>query len=193
MASNKRKYSSRRRCLVCPARSRWEARYRTNGEAERVPRGGTAGFSPAALRNALDRHALTIEDFADEIGISRQAVSSWLAGVTTPSPGSLVRAARTLELTPADLTPGISANLYIADLRVRTGMTQTATAEQLGISQSALSEIERGRRQPDPNLVASMVSLYSVDEEFIVEAWERTVADRERQRVARLSARRARS
>ncbi len=158
-----------------------------------MPRGGTAGFSPAALRNALDRHALTIEDFADEIGISRQAVSSWLAGVTTPSPGSLVRAARTLELTPADLTPGISANLYIADLRVRTGMTQTATAEQLGISQSALSEIERGRRQPDPNLVASMVSLYSVDEEFIVEAWERTVADRERQRVARLSARRARS
>lgn len=158
-----------------------------------MPRGGTAGFSPAALRNALDRHNLTIEDFADEIGISRQAVSSWLAGVTTPSPTSLVRAARSLELTPADLTPGISANLYVGDLRVRTGLTQTATAEQLGISQSALSEIERGRRQPDPNVVASMARLYSVDEESIVEAWERTVADRERQRVARRSARRASS
>lgn len=167
-----------------------EVRHRNIGEAERVPRGGTAGFSPAALRNALDRHSLTIEDFADEIGISRQAVSSWLAGVTTPSPSSLTKAARTLELTPADLTPGVSANLYIGDLRVRAGLSQTAMAKQLGIAQSALSEIERGRRQPDPNVVASMVSLYSVDEGFIVEAWERTLADRERQRAARRSARR---
>ena len=164
-----------------------------SGEAGRVPRGGTAGFSPAALRKALDRHDLTIEDFADDLGISRQAVSSWLAGTTTPSPTSLVRAARALEMTPADLTPGIEANLYVADLRVRTGLTQTAAARQLGISQSALSAIERGRKPPDLDIVTKMVAAFSVDEEFVVEAWERTVADRQRLRDARRSARRSSS
>lgn len=161
------------------------------GEAvRRVPRGGTAGFSPAALRRALERHDLAIEDLADEIGVSRQAVSSWLGGVTTPSPASLVSAAKAVGLTPADLTPGVSDHPYLADLRGRAGLTQTEVAKSLGMAKSVLSDIERGRRAPDPSLLALMAPLYAVSEKTLRAAWDRGVEDRAHVRDARSRARR---
>lgn len=93
-------------------------------------RSGSVGFSPVALRRYLQRAGYTVEEVADQIGLSRQAVSAWLGGRTTPSPQSLSRVAQLLEVTAADLTPGISfASMTLRDLRTRAGAwAATATS-----------------------------------------------------------------
>lgn len=159
-------------------------------EVERVPRGGTPGFSSAALRAALDRHNITAEDLADEVGVSHQAVSSWLSGLTTPAPGSLVRIADALSLSPADLTPGTAGRAYIGDLRARAGLTQGQAAQQVGIAASGLSAIERGRRRVDEDIATRLAVILKVSEQDVLTAWENGLADRDRLRADRFAARR---
>ena len=151
------------------------------------------GFSAAALRNALARESLTAEDLADSIGVSRQAVSSWLTGKTTPSPTSLVRAAEILNLSPADLTPHVAAaNIHLADLRVRAGLTQAQFAAKLGMPASTLSDIERGRSRYDDLIASRMAAILELSEGEVASAWEQAVADRTRSREQADAARRRR-
>lgn len=156
-------------------------------EVERVASSGTPGFSSAALRVALDKQGVSIEDLADEVGVSHQAVSSWLSGMTTPSPASLLKVARALSLSPADLTPGAMLRPYVGDLRVRSGLTQGAAARALGISTTNMGEIERGRRPVDEGLVPPMTELFAASEQDVINAWENTVADRDRMRADRFA------
>lgn len=44
-------------------------------------------------------------------------------------------------------------------LRLRAGLKQYELAARLGIPASALSEIENGRRQPSPELLARMLEI----------------------------------
>ena len=159
-------------------------------EVVRVSRGGSPGFSPAALRRVLTREGMSIEDLADEIGVSRQAVSAWLQGVTTPAPRSLVLAAKTLGVSPGDLTPNASARVYVADLRVRAGYTQTELAAQLSVTASKLSDIERGRLPIDEALAARIADILSVGESEVVQAWDHGLNDRQTLRRERAAARR---
>lgn len=149
-------------------------------EVGRVARSGSPGFSAAALRGALDRASLSIEEFADSIGVTRQAVSAWLAGTATPAPASLVRAADVLNIAPADLTPHTAASAHVGDLRVQAGFTQAALSKRLGIAASAMSDIERGRRPVDDHLVRELGRVLGVADVEIRQAWERGVQARER-------------
>lgn len=155
-----------------------------------VPRGGSPGFSPEALRRILTRDGVTIEDLADEIGVSRQAVSAWLKGVTRPSPRSLVRAAEVLGVSAGDLTPHSSSRIHLADLRSRSGFNQAELAGRLGIAPSKLSDIERGRQRTDEDLAARIASVLEVEEADVVAAWDNGYEDRDRARRARGMARR---
>ncbi len=151
-----------------------------------MPRGGSVGFSPASLRRHLQRTGYTVEDVADQIGLSRQAVSAWLTGRTTPSPQSLAKVAHLLDVTPADLTPGVSLDAAtLQDIRTRAGFSQVAVAQKLGVLQSLLSEIERGRRDLNMDLVASMADLYDVAPDDVADAWEQAVTRRKDQLAAR--------
>lgn len=156
-----------------------------------MPRGGSMGFSPVALRRNMQRTGYTAEEVADEIGLSRQSVSAWLVGRTTPSPKSLSRLAQLLGVTPADLTPGIppdSASLQ--DMRTRAGLSQSAVAQKLGLLQSLLSDIERGRREFDADTAGKLAALYELPEDEIADAWEVGVARRHDQLAARRRSRR---
>lgn len=151
-----------------------------------MARGGSVGFSPVALRRHLQRTGYTVEEVADQIGLSRQAVSAWLAGRTTPSPQSLSRVAKLLEVTSADLTPGISLeSMTLQDLRTRAGLSQSAVARELGLRQSLLSDIERGRRDVNTDIVTALAQLYSVPADDVADAWEQTAALRRDQLAAR--------
>ncbi|TSD93469.1 helix-turn-helix transcriptional regulator [Gordonia rubripertincta] len=151
-----------------------------------MPRGGSAGFSPAILRRHLQRTGYTLEEVADQIGLSRQAVSAWLAGRASPSPQSLAKVALLLDVTPADLTPGVRADaLGLRDLRTRAGLSQSEVAHALELRQSLLSDIERGRRDVDAGIATDLAKQYGATIEDVVEAWEQTVAQRKNLLAAR--------
>lgn len=143
-----------------------------------MPRGGSVGFSPAALRRSMERARFTAEELADQLGLSRQSVSAWLTGRTTPSPPSLIRAAELLNVTPADLTPGVSRGLTLPDMRVRAGLTQSAAAERIAVAQTVLSQIERGRREVHPDTADKLARLYGLSAGEVIEAWEQGVVRR---------------
>lgn len=156
------------------------------GQEKRVARGGSVGFSPVSLRRHLQRTGYTIEDVADQIGLSRQAVSAWLTGRTTPSPQSLARVAQVLDVTPADLTPGVPLDsMTLQDMRTRAGLSQSAVARKLGILQSLLSEIERGRRDLSMDVAAKLADVYGVAADDAADAWEQAIARRKDQLAAR--------
>mgnify|MGYP001120322968 CR=1 FL=1 len=162
------------------------------GDAEdRVPRGGSDVFSPSVFKRHLERHGLSLEDIAAEIGVSRQAVSQWLAGATTPSPKSLIKAAEALSLSPADLTPNTDSYQHLADLRVRVGLTQAQAAGQASIPPSSLSALERGLGRPDPQLLVRLAELYRVDLNEVEDAWGRTASAKDRARKSRMPTRRS--
>lgn len=158
-------------------------------QESQVPRGGSGGstgFSPAALRRHMQRTGYTVEEVADQIGLTRQAVSAWLTGRTTPSPRSLTQVAEVLEVTPADLTPGIGAQaVTLQDMRTRAGLSQSAVARQLGLLQSLLSDIERGRRDLNDDIVQRLADLYGLPHDEIVDAWESAIEHRRKQLSAR--------
>lgn len=150
-----------------------------------MPRGGSVGFSPAILRRLMQRSGLTTEDLADQLGLSRQSVSAWLTGRTTPSPPSLVRIAEVLNATPADLTPGVARGLTLADMRVRAGLTQSAAAAEVGLAQTVLSQIERGRREVQPETADELARLYQLPVEDVIDAWDHSVSRRRDDLTAR--------
>lgn len=149
-------------------------------------RGNGRGFSPVALRQQLKRAGYSAEEVADQVGVSRQAVSAWLTGRRAPSPGSLARLAELLHVTTADLTPGVpDSAVSIQDVRVRAGMSQIAAASALRVGQSSLSDIERGRKPLDADLASRMADLYKTAEAEVVDAWEIAVSQRREYLAAR--------
>ncbi len=158
-------------------------------QEERVPRGGSggsAGFSPAALRRQMQRSGFTVEDVADQIGLTRQAVSAWLTGRTTPSPRSLARVAALLDVTTADLTPGVGPeSSTLQDMRIRAGFSQSVVAQELGLLQSMLSDIERGRRDLHMGTAQRLSGLYGLSVDEVADAWEIARAGRREHLAAR--------
>jgi transcriptional regulator with XRE-family HTH domain len=173
---------------------------RDNGHADtgsaeegHMPRGGVAGFSPDALRRAIQRAGLTADELGDVIGVSRQAVEAWLRGETVPSPQSLHKAAAALHADSSSLTLSKARDVHLADLRIRAGLSQAAAARQVGISATTLRLAERGQRKAlDPDLAHAIARVYGVSVEEVVAAWEVSNKNRADWLQGRAAARRTR-
>lgn len=139
-----------------------------------MPRSGVRGFSPSALSAAMRRRGAGVEDLADAIGIARQTVSRWLDGAAVPTAPLLHRAAAWLNTAVSDLAPMPEDRILMADLRVRTGLTQRSAAGQLGVEHAVIGEIERGRRTVSQSWVERLAELYELPTQTIVATWERT-------------------
>ncbi len=145
---------------------------------ERMPRSGVRGFSPAALRRLRASARLSLDELGDLAGVSPQAVSTWETGRIKPSPVALAAVARVLRVSVADLAPVPESELRLSDLRFQAGLTQADVAATLGIGQTRVSDIDRGRRPADQQLVTSLAALYGVDPELLSIVWQRTIKAR---------------
>lgn len=174
-------------------RDNWPEVVESTAKRGRMPRGGVVGFSPDALRRAMDRADMTADELAGHVGVSRQAVDAWLRGRAVPSPKSLHKVADFLELEPGSLTPGRTRKPQLVDLRTRAGLTQAAAAEALGISATTLRGAEQGlRKNSDSDLVDALAQIYRTTPDEVLEAWQLAVAKRAEWLVARNAARRLR-
>lgn len=57
------------------------------------------------LREVIEDRDMTQQQLADEVGVSHQAVSLWLAGVSRPGYDTLVRLVKVLGELPPELKP----------------------------------------------------------------------------------------
>jgi transcriptional regulator with XRE-family HTH domain len=103
----------------------------------RAPR---SGFG-ARLELALWQRRWTQAQLAAEIGCTRAAISQWITGVTAPTAGHLVAAARVLSLSANWLTDGTrdsgeaTAELLVAIWRRLSLEDRAAAIAQIGVSE----------------------------------------------------------
>lgn len=140
---------------------------------DEVPRSGVRGFRADRLRELRVKAGLTPDDLSVRIGSSRQSVSHWETGRSTPAPPVLKQIADELDVSISVLVPIPDNRLRMGDLRVRAGLTQIQAAEQLGISPTSLGEIEKGMKPVNEDRVQAIVDLYGADKSLVLEAWER--------------------
>lgn len=139
-----------------------------------MPRSGVRGFRADRLRDLRVRAGLSADDLAAKVGSSRQAVSTWEVGRSTPPPAMLGRLANVLDTSVAAMVPIPESQLRLADLRVLAAQSQNEAAQLIGISPTLLGEIERGRKQPSDERVLSLASAYGVTAQTVQDAWRRT-------------------
>lgn len=139
-----------------------------------MPRSGVRGFRADRLRDLRVRAGLSADDLAAKVGSSRQAVSTWEVGRSTPPPAMLGRLAAALETSVAALVPLPASQVRLADLRVLAALSQNEAAKLIAISPTLLGEIERGQKPPTEERIQAMAQAYGVTDRSIEEAWERT-------------------
>lgn len=144
-----------------------------------MPRSGVRGFSPATLRRLRTTSGFSQDELADLAGVSAQTLSTWETGKTAPSARVLAAVADALRITVADLAPLRDSELVLRDLRSQAGLTQAAVATALGIGPTRSSDLERGRRPVDDDVVHQLAALYGVTDDLVRQAWARTYEQRQ--------------
>lgn len=144
-------------------------------------------ISPTALRSAMSRRGVSVDDLAVHLETSPSTVHGWLSSRRVPEPPVLLALSRALRLRPADLTLIGEDRERLADLRIHAGLLQAAAAEAAGLRQSQLSKMERGVSVPRVELCGPLAKTYSVGEERVLVAWNRTRQDRRRHAAAKMS------
>ncbi len=139
-----------------------------------MSRSGVRGFSAAALRRARADAELRVDELARLIGVSRQTVTAWENGTSRPSPAVLRTLAGVLRMTTADLVPIREVDLRISDLRALAGLTQEQVAEHLGVSTTAVGDLERGFRAVDDAHTELLAELYQVPVARVRAIWQQT-------------------
>ena len=143
-------------------------------EVGTVPRSGVRGFRADRLRELRVRAGLSADDLAAKVGATRQAVSTWETGRSTPPPATLGRIAKALRTSVAALVPIPEAQLKLSDLRVHAALSQGDAAQQIGVSTTVLADIERGRKPETEERVELLARAYGVTTQTVVAAWRRT-------------------
>lgn len=144
-------------------------------------------ISPTALRAAMSRRGVTVDDLAVHLGTSTSTVHGWLSARRVPEPPVLVSLARALGLRPEDLTLVDEASERLHDLRIHAGLLQAEAAHLAGLRQPQLSKMERGVSVPRKEACEALARAYAVPSERVMAAWERAREDRRRHAGAKLS------
>lgn len=144
-----------------------------------MPRSGVRGFRADKLRELRLKAGLSPDDLAARIGITRQSVSTWETGRSTPPPPTLGALAEALETSIAVLVPIPANKMRLGDLRVRAALTQVQVARRLGMSPTAYVEIEKGARMVREDRVDALAGVYGVDRAVVLDAWERSIVQRQ--------------
>lgn len=157
----------------------------TSAGVDEMARSGVRGFRADRLRELRIRAGLSTDDLAARLGVSRQAVSTWETGRSTPPANKLRHIAEELDVSISALMPIPESQLRLADLRALSSLTQVEAAGLLDISPTVLSDIERGAKKLSTNEARAelMSGVYEMDLQVVRDAWTRT--ERNRLRRAR--------
>ena len=131
-------------------------------------------FDPAALVRLRRARGLTQDALGELVGLSRPALIAYEKGQRTPGPTILHRLAAALDVDVLKLTSATLRSATMTDLRARAGLTKTTLAEALGVRRHTYDRIERGVRQPEPELLPQLASILGVSERIVVGALRRS-------------------
>ena len=133
-------------------------------------------FDPAALVRVRRARGLTQDALGALVALSRPALIAYEKGQRTPGPTILHRLATALDVDVLRLTSATLRTATMTDLRARAGLSKTALAAILGLPRHTYNRIERGLRQPEPELVPQLATALGVSERTVTGALRRSPA-----------------
>ncbi|WP_185981915.1 helix-turn-helix domain-containing protein [Skermania sp. ID1734] len=134
----------------------------------------TRGFRVDRLVAARKDKGFTQAELARLAGLTTGAVKSWESGRTTPEVANLARILDALGLHIADVIDIPVGDRHLGDLRVLALLPQTELARRIGISTTALGELERGEANLSDTVAARLADALGVAESEVREAFVRT-------------------
>jgi DNA-binding transcriptional regulator YiaG len=131
--------------------------------------------TPVAIKRLRTNMKLTQAEFAKRLGVSTNTASQWETGRRKPGPkpaqklqGLAAHPAPVTAAAPITAPQGVPAvagaqfkatPAAIKRMRARLGLSQAKFAKRLGISHSAVYQLEAGRMKPGPKTTASIAAL----------------------------------
>jgi transcriptional regulator with XRE-family HTH domain len=131
-------------------------------------------FDPAALVRLRRARRLTQDALGELVGLSRPALIAYEKGSRTPGPTILYRLAEALGVDVLKLTSATLRTATLTDLRARAGFTKTELAAELGLRRHTYDRIERGVREPEPELVPRLAAALGVSGRTLAGALRRS-------------------
>jgi transcriptional regulator with XRE-family HTH domain len=132
-------------------------------------------FDPAALVRARDAAGLTQRQLAAAIGSYDSHISALESGKRRPSALTLKSLASALGLDPLQLTTAQSLRrATLADLRRRSGHSQTSFSELIGIPRTTWGKVERGQQPLTEETAVRIARLLDLAVETVQRAGDRT-------------------
>lgn len=127
-----------------------------------MPQSAIRSFNGNKLREIRKARGLSLAELGRQARIHANLISNWERGVHHPSDQGLID---TLAVLQADLfsvldTPRNRANL--TELRVDNRFTRDDLAEELGVSRTAWTNIERGMNAPSADKMERLVEIFQL-------------------------------
>lgn len=138
---------------------------------------GRTSIDPSVLRGARLRAGLTQHELAHLIGVAGgERVSRWELGTSTPRPNMMIRLAKTLNVTPAQLLGADADSADLQDLRLMAGLSARTLAASANVSTASYVRWEagRGKRLPSEATLNALASSLNVSAEELHAAFART-------------------
>lgn len=155
-------------------RQSWCESYRSGPETEvRVPRRALYGFDPTRLTEVRRERGLSRSDLGRLSSVTYNTVRNWETGESAPSPSTLERVAEVLGVTVHELAVVPEQAQTLASWRTRRGLAQSDIAQELGMSKSTYSRLERGERSPTSDERRKLATILDTSEEQVTSLWMR--------------------
>ncbi|MFJ4679131.1 helix-turn-helix transcriptional regulator [Kitasatospora sp. NPDC088783] len=134
-------------------------------------------FDGSAFQAVCSERALTPQNVADQVGVSRATVGNWLKGRAFPELHRLPALAKILG-KPLDVAFPRSGEPDLADLRNDAGHTQKTAAEAIGMNTHiAVARAEQGTRRLAAGDAALLAELYKVTADELAAAQDRSFGE----------------
>lgn len=133
-----------------------------------------SAFDGNRLRVAREAKKWTQGRLAVKIGKAVSSVYGWEANTRTPEPGTIRLLADTLGITPGELLNVPQEQWSLYEYRIVSGLTQAEVGKVLGVTMARVGNYENAYVEMDPATVASLADQYSIGEDVIRTAWQRS-------------------
>lgn len=130
-------------------------------------------FNAQRFKAIREEKKMTYAAISRETGISQATIRHWEQERHIPSMESLVNVMKALGHSPLEVMDTPLESLTLMDLRIMALYSRSEVADELNLTLSGYSGIERGEYPLTPERIEILGRLFGVKSKLIVTAWER--------------------
>lgn len=122
----------------------------------------------AKLKSIRTARNLSQRELSETLHVSQQTVGSWEVNRSSPSPEMLKKIALALNTSVLDLLGDVQFSNTLRELRKARNISMKQLGEIIGLSESAISLYETGKREPDYATLTKLADYFNVTVDYLM-------------------------